>query len=236
VLSYAKARGLRAGENPARWREHLKEILPSPREVRKVVHHPSCHYKALPEFMAALRQRQGITPRVLAFAILAGGRTDEVLGARWEEFDLTEKKKEVWSIPPERMKSDRLHRVPLTQPMLDILAEMAGCRRNEFVFPGVAESRLHSDALDGVLRRMKSEYTTHGFRSTFRTWVEETQYFPRDLAEVALAHNVGDETERSYQRGDLLEKRRLLMEAWSAFATKPPIAGDVVVPIRKGVA
>jgi integrase len=235
VLDYAKVRELRAGENPARWRGHLAKLLPAPKKVQKVRHHPALPFEDLPAFMQALKQRQGITAKALMFGILAGGRTDEILGARWDEFEL--ETDSVWTIPAERMKSGREHRVPVTEPMRRILAAMADCRRSEFVFPGATGPRLHSSALDGVLIRMGSEFTVHGFRSTFRTWAADKAQFPRELAEVALAHLVGDDTERAYQRGDQLMKRRKLMEAWSAFATKPPATGGVVVTMpKRGVA
>jgi integrase len=229
VLSNAKALGLRDGPNPAAWRDHLEHVFASRRKIQKVKHHPALPFAAVPAFMEALRQRRGVTALALRFAVLTACRTEEVLGARWEEFDLAEK---VWTIPRERMKGDREHRVPLTQPALDILAEMVADRRSAFVFPGPTAPRLEDGALDGVMRRMRSEFTVHGLRASFRTWGAKKTNFATELLEDALAHLIGNATERSYRHGDFMERRRPLMEAWCAFATKPPASGDVVVPMR----
>jgi integrase len=231
VLSMAKVLGWRTGENPAAWRGHLDQVFGKPKKVTKPQNHPSLHYSKIAEFVAALRQRKGISALALEFTILSGGRTDEVLGAQWNELDLVAK---TWSIPAERMKSDRPHRVPLSGRMIEILAVMAADRRSEFIFPGSVGPRLDDSALDNVLRRMNSNVTVHGFRSTFRTWVEEETSTPHAIAEAALAHRVGNATEAAYQRGDLLERRRELMEHWAVYVNGPP--PSVVVPMRKGAA
>jgi integrase len=231
ILDWAKARGLRDGENPARWRGHIAKLLPVRSRVRKVKNHRALPFDELPAFLAELRQRQGITPKAFEFLILTAARTDEVLGARWSEFDLQAK---VWSVPCERMKGGREHRVPLTPAALAILAGMAAVRVNDFVFPGRTGAGLSSSSLAICLNHTmgRADITTHGFRATFKTWAGERTGFPRELAEVALAHRIGDETERAYQRGDLLEKRRKLMDAWATFANKPVPLGDVVVTLR----
>jgi integrase len=199
--------------------------------MRKVVHHAALPFDELPGFLVELRKCRGISPKALEFVILTASRTDEVLGARWSEIDLIGK---VWTIPEERMKGGREHRVPLSDRALSLLAEMVATRVSDFVFPGRVGGRMGSaalfDCLTGAMKRR--DVTSHGFRSRFRSWAAERTHFPRELAEVALAHLVGDETERAYQRGDLLEKRRKLMEAWSAFVSKPVVAGNVVVPMR----
>jgi integrase len=231
VLSMAKVLGWRAGENPAQWRGHLDQVFGKPKKVTRPQNHPSLPYSQIIEFMTALRQRKGTSALALEFAILAGGRTDEVLRAAWSEIDLKEK---TWTIPAERMKGRRLHRVPLTEPMLAILEIVSADRRNEFVFPGATGPHLNDTALDNVLRRMKVDVTVHGFRATFRTWTEEQTSTPRAIAEVALAHRVGDATEQSYQRGDLLERRRELMEHWAAYVNGQP--DNVVTMPRRGAA
>jgi integrase len=232
VLSMARVLGWRTGENPAAWRGHLDQVFGKPKRVAKPQNHPSLHYSKIAEFVALLRLRKGTSALALEFAILTAGRTDEVLGARWDELDLTAK---TWSIPAERMKADRPHRVPLSGRALEILAIMATDRRGEFIFSGSAGPRLDDCVLDNVLRRMKSDVTVHGFRATFRTWVEEETSTPHAIAETALAHRIASATEAAYQRSDLLERRRELMENWAAYVGGP--LPSVVVPMRsKGVA
>jgi integrase len=213
----------------------LAKLLPSPSKLLKArggkVNHAALPFTEVPAFLAELRRHQGISARALEFTILIAARTNEVLGARWSEIDLTTK---VWTVPGSRMKAGREHRVPVTGRLLAILTEMAAVRVDDFIFPGRTGARLSDNALARCLNHTmgRVELTTHGFRASFKTWAGDRTGFPNDLVEVALAHQVGDETERAYQRGDLLEKRRKLMEAWAAFASKPPIAGDVVAPLR----
>jgi integrase len=174
----------------------------------------------VPAFMEAIRKREGSAPAALEFAILNAARSGEVLGARWNEIDLEGR---LWTIPAERMKAGRPHRVPLSDRAVEILKSMFKIRASDFVFPGMkAERSLSSMALEMLLRRMKSEVTVHGFRSAFRDWAGESTAFSREIAEAALAHLVGDAVERAYRRGDALEKRRALMDAWALFCgTKP---------------
>jgi integrase len=225
-LDAAKAKGLRSGENPARWRGHLDKLLPQRRKLTKG-HLPALSYPDVPAFVAELRERKAVAALALEFTILNASRSGEVLGARWSELDRETK---VWTVPAERMKAGRPHRVPLTIRALDILAEAEKIRTGEFVFPGQRRDRpLSPAAMDKTLRRMKIESATvHGFRSSFRDWAGECTSFPREVAEAALAHVVGDETERAYRRGDALEKRRLLMEAWAAFLAGSSETGTVV--------
>jgi integrase len=244
VLDWAKARGYRQGENPARWRGHLKTLLPKSGLATR--NYPAMAIDAVPEFVARLRQKQTITARALEFLILTAARSAEVTGMLWNEVDLH---KRVWTIPGSRMKSGREHRVPLSDRAVAILSDLKQLPGNPHVFPGGNLGRLGPMALLASLARMQdgatqdgaaqSAVTVHGFRSSFRTWAAERTNYPREICEVALAHRVGDETERAYQRGDLLDKRRQLMERWSAFcrSTKPRSkdnrsAGNIL-PLRR---
>ena len=216
VLDAARARGLRSGENPARWRGHLDQLLSKRRTLTRG-HHAALPFSDIPTFVSALRQRKGSAPQALEFLILTAGRSGEVLGARWSEIDQS---KRVWTIPGPRMKAGREHRVPLCDRAMEILAEMARVRRvsSPIVFPSSkADRSLSNMAFDALLTRMKVSATAHGFRSSFRDWAGETTTFPREVAEAALAHAVGNATERAYRRGDSLEKRRHLMNAWERF-------------------
>lgn len=228
VLDFARARGQRSGENPARWRGHLDALLPKRAKLTRG-HHKAMPFDDLPAFMASLREREGIAPRALEFAILTAARSGEVLGARWDEVNLDAGQ---WIVPATRMKAGREHRVPLSARAVEILRQMEQARFSEFVFPGLKRNRpLSVMALDRVLRRMKVDVTVHGFRSAFRDWAGERTYFPREVAEAALAHLVGDAVERAYRRGDALEKRRLLMEDWARFCE--PKGSGTVVPIGR---
>jgi integrase len=230
VLDFARARGQRSGENPARWRGHLDAILPR-RAKHTRGHHRAMPFDEVPAFMAALRERVGIAPRALEFTVLTAARSGEVLGARWSEFDLEAR---VWTVPASRTKAGREHRVPLSPRAVEMLRGMEQMRVSEFVFPGAKGGRPLSaiNTLETVLRRMKVDVTVHGFRSAFRDWAGERTTFPREVAEAALAHLVGDAVERAYRRGDALEKRRRLMDAWAAFC-EPKGSGSVVSISRR---
>jgi integrase len=231
ILDWAKARGLRTGENPARWRGHLDHLLPARAKVRRVKHHASLRYSEICTHLEALRCQKGVAAKALEFLILTAARTGEVLGAHWEEMDLPAK---VWTIPASRMKAGREHRVPLSAAAVSILKEMQSVRQNPFVFPGGRRAQLSNMALLMVLRRMKrSEITAHGFRATFRTWAAERTNFAREVVEAALAHMVANKVEAAYQRGDLFDKRRRLMVAWAEFCTKNTATAEVL-PLRKG--
>ena len=236
VLDYATARGWRSGENPARWRGHLDNLLPARSKVAKVEHHAALPWREIGAFMAALAEEEGVSALALRFAILTAARTGEVIGARWSEIDM---QAAVWTVPADRMKAAREHRVPLSDAALDVLREVAKLRTEPeadgFVFPGgKAGKPLSSMALLMLLRRMeRGDLTAHGFRSTFRDWCAEATNYPREVAEAALAHTLRDKTEAAYQRGDLMEKRRRLMAEWATFCARPAPAGEVV-PLRLG--
>jgi integrase len=221
VLDWAKSCGFRQGENPARWRGHLENLLPAPGKIRQVEHHAALPYGEIGAFMAALREQQGIAARALELTILTAARTGEVISASWEEFDLAAG---MWTVPAGRMKGQRDHRVPLAAPALALLTTMHKTRTGAVVFTGARRGKPISNmAMLMLLRRMgHGELTAHGFRSTFRDWAAECTNFPREIAEMALAHVVSDKVEAAYRRGDLLTKRRQLMEAWARFATSPP--------------
>ena len=231
VLDAARAKGLRTAENPARWRGHLDKLLPKPRRLSRG-HHAAMPFEEVPAFVAELRVRAAVSARALEYLILTAGRSGEVRGAIWHEID---DQAAVWTVPSHRMKWKREHRVPLVPRALEILAEMRVLRCSESVFPGARPGRPLSEmAFEMLLRRAgQGAFTPHGFRSSFRDWVGESTNFPREIAEAALAHTVGDETERAYRRGDALEKRRLLMEAWAGFLDTPNASASVV-PIGAG--
>jgi integrase len=214
VLDWATARGYRQGDNPARWRGHLENLLPARAKVQRVEHHAALPYGEIGEFMDALRRQEGVAARALEAAILTAARTSEIIGARWDELDFEAK---LWTIPAIRMKAAKEHRVPLAEPMLAILEPMKTIRLGDFVFPGrKARKPLSNMAMAMVLRRLgRGDLTVHGFRSTFRDWAAECTNFPREVAEMALAHTLSDKVEAAYRRGDLFEKRRQLMEAWA---------------------
>jgi integrase len=225
ILNWAAVRGYRVGENPARWRGHLDQLLPAPGKVRAVKHHAAMAYADLAAFMGELRERGDVGARALELAVLTALRTGEVIGAQWTEIDLAAK---VWTVPAARMKTAREHRVPLSRRALEILGAMG--RESNFVFPGGREGRpLSNMAMLKTLERMGyGEVTVHGFRSTFRDWAAETTAYPNHVVEMALAHAVGDKVEAAYRRGDLFEKRRRLMDAWAQFCGQPAGAGKVV--------
>jgi integrase len=230
ILDAAKAKGVRSGENPARWRGHLDHLLPKRQKLQRG-HHPALPWQELPEFMTKLRQREAIASLALEFTILTAARTSEALGAKWSEID---KEAAVWIVPAPRMKPGREHRVPLSGRVVAILRDLEKLDAGEYLFPGHRTGRpLSGMAMEMLLRRMSAgNVTVHGFRSTFRDWCGEATNFPRELAEAALAHAVGDAVERAYRRGDALEKRRALMEAWANYCE--PRQGNVVALSRKG--
>jgi integrase len=219
VLDAAKAQGLRSGENPARWRGHLDQLLPKRQRLTRG-HHAAMAYVEVPAFISDLRSRSATAALALEFAILTAARSGEVLGARWNEFDLD---RAIWIVPAERMKAAREHRVPLSPRALRIVTELEDSRTIDFVFPGEKPDRpLSGMSLEIVLRRMKVEgATVHGFRSSFRDWAAECTNFPNEVCEAALAHVIENKAEAAYRRGDLFEKRRKLMDAWAAYCGTP---------------
>ena len=216
VLDAAKAKGLRSGENPARWRGHLDRLLPKRQRLARG-HHAAMPFAAVPGFIEALRAREATAARALEFVILTAARTGEALGVTWAEVDLD---KGVWTAPPHRMKAGRAHRVPLSVRALEILREMEAAREDDdgVVFAGADGGPLSNMAMAALLKRMDVKgVTVHGFRSAFRDWAAETTAYPNELAEAALAHVVGDKVEAAYRRGDLFERRRAMMADWAAF-------------------
>lgn len=214
VLDAAKARGHRSGENPARWRGHLDQLLPKRQRLSRG-HHKALAYDALPAFMADLRGRDAVAARALEFLILTAARSGEVLGAQSNEIEF---EKKVWIIPADRMKAGREHRVPLSPRAIEIVEAVKALGRDPYLFPGPkSEAPLSSMAMAMLLRRMKSDVTVHGFRSTFRDWASETTGFSHEVCEMALAHIISNKAEAAYRRGDLFDKRRKLMEAWAGY-------------------
>lgn len=222
ILDVAKVKGLRTGENPARWRGHLQLLLTKQQRARG--HHTALAYEGLPAFMQRLRERPALAARALEFTILSAARTTETREATWSEID-----GDVWTIPAERMKAKKAHRIPITARMREILDEVAPLRTaGDFIFPGDQRVEpLSRMAMLMLLRRMNEAFTVHGFRSAFRDWAGDCTSYPRELIEEALAHSVGNAVERAYRRRDALAKRRGLMEAWDQFATTPPSANVI---------
>jgi integrase len=232
VLDWAKARGFRGGDNPARWRGHLDHLLPARRKLAKVEHHAALPYAEIGTFMAALRQETGVAARCLEFIVLTGARLGEATNAEWSEIDLPNR---IWTVPPSRMKSFKEHRAPLSDAALTVLDEMQSIRHSDYIFPGGRKGRPLGKHPAVRLAKLASgrDVTVHGFRSTFRDWAAERTNFPREIAEMALAHSVGNSVEAAYRRSDLFDKRRKLMDAWAEFCARPVTAGAVVA-IRRG--
>jgi len=231
VLAWATVRQFRSGDNPARWTNHLEELLPSRREILPVEHFAALAYRDVPGLIAKLRERSGIVGRALEFLILTASRSGEVLGARWDEIGLAER---VWTVPAERMKSRREHRVPLCDRALAILNEMKLYRRNGFVFPSERRENLGESPMRELLKRLGYKATIHGMRSAFRDWAGEQTNFAREVCEAALAHAIGNKVEQAYRRGDALEKRRRLMEAWADFCSRPVAQGATITKLHVG--
>ncbi len=230
VLDWATVSGYRQGQNPARWRGHLDNLLPKPSRLRKVRHHTAMPYHEVGDFVRQLRRYGGVAPRALEFVIFTAARTSEVIGATWDEVDL---KLATWTVPAERMKGNREHRVPLVEPAVEALSSMRDLATGDHVFPGASPGRgLSNMALLAVLRRCGLAATVHGFRSSFRDWAAEETNFPREVAEQALAHSQPDSVEAAYRRGDLFSKRRRLMEAWAQYL-EAQTAEVVALPTRR---
>jgi integrase len=231
VLDWAKVRGYRVGENPARWRGHLDHLLPAKSKVRKVEHHAALPYAEIGKFMDDLCQQQGIAASALKFLILTGTRTGETLGATWNEIDLDAR---AWVIPGSRMKGGKEHRVPLSDDAVGVLIHMQAIGHSDYVFPSIRDGRpLSQIALAMLLRRMKlGDITVHGFRSTLKDWASERTNYENHVVEMALAHAIPSAVEAAYRRGDLFEKRARLMSDWAAFCAEPSIAPSTVVSIK----
>ena len=242
ILDWARARGYRQGDNPARWRGHLDNLLPELTKAKRAKrqatgrgeHHPAMPFAEVPVLIPELAAREAIAARALEFMIFTAKRTEEVIGARWPEIDRTAR---MWTIPAGRMKGEREHRVPLSEAAIAVLDTMRPGGEAEpqgYIFPGAKEGRgLSNMAMLNLLQKRMGylQFTVHGFRSSFRDWAAERTGFPAEVAEMALAHVVSDKVEAAYRRGDLFEKRRQLAEAWAKFCTAPPPSGKVV-PMR----
>lgn len=235
VLAWATTHGYRHGENPARWRGHLDNLLAAPSDVQEVKHHAALPFKEMGVFMADLRTREGMGARALEFAILTAARSGEVRGATWQEIDLSEK---IWTIPSARMKAKKEHRIPLTEDSITLLSGLPQLDDTALVFPSSKPNAPLSDmTFTAVLRRMgRGELTVHGFRSTFRDWAGETTSYPRETVEHALAHQLKDKAEAAYARGTLFEKRRRLMNDWSLYCDKAQGKTAKILSIQKEVA
>jgi integrase len=248
ILDWSRVNGYREGENPARWSGHLDHLLPEHGKVHKIEHHPALPHAQVPAFMAELRNRTSVSAKCLEFTILTVARTSEAIGATWDEID-TEK---VWTVPRERMKGDREHRVPLSAAAVAVIEHLKSLRHSDYVFPGGRQGKpLSNMAMLQLLEQMNAERektglprwncpkennedaTPHGFRSSFRDWVSEETNFPGELAEAAMAHIKGDKVEAAYKRGTMFEKRRTLMDAWAAYCAQPAYDAKVV-PLRSG--
>lgn len=231
VLSWATVAGHRKGENPARWGGNLKELLPPPAKIAKVTNHPAIRLEDAPHWFGKLRSKDGLGSRALEFLTLTAARSQEVRGSVWSEIDLNEG---IWVVPAERMKMDREHRVPLSSPALALLHDLPRFADNPLVFPAPRGGELSDMSLSATMRRLHKEALAkngigfvdrtskrpavpHGLRSTFRDWAAERTDYPGDLAEVALAHKVANAVEAAYRRGDMIEKRRKMMEDWAGF-------------------
>jgi integrase len=231
VLDWAKARDYRTGENPARWKGHLINLLPARTKLERANHRPALPYARAPAFMSELRARNEVAARALEFTILTAARSNEAIGATWHEIDL---KAKVWTVPGERMKTGRSHVVPLSDRTIEILKALPRVHGCNYLFPGAkATQSINRFGMLELLRSMRPDVTVHGFRSTFRDWCGDHTNFPRDVVEAALAHRIADQVEAAYRRGTALEKRRRLMSDWSHFLARPAAKGGTVVAMRR---
>lgn len=214
ILAWATVSGHRSGDNPARWQGHLDAVLPKPGKVYKKKHHAALPWQEISGFMQDLRKREGMGARALEFIILTAARSGGVRLATWHEIDMENK---VWTIPGERMKAGKEHKVPLTDDAILLLQSLPRFGGSEYVFPAARGGALSDMSISAVCRRMKVNAVPHGFRSTFRDWCSENTNFPREVAEMALAHAIDSAVEQAYRRGDLFKKRRRLMDSWTKF-------------------
>lgn len=235
VLDWSTTKGYRQGLNPARWKGHLDNLLPAPTKIAKEAHHPALPVSEAGAFMANLRKQSGIGARALEFGILTAARSGEIRGATWGEIDLDAA---VWTIPAARMKMEREHRVPLSMAAVELLRalrkvhgtddELPAPRADDLVFPAPRGGVLSDGTLNAVIRRMGLQVVQHGFRSTFRDWAAECTNYPNHIAEMALAHSIGDKVEAAYRRGDLFEKRRRMMADWAKYLSKVDKPAQVI--------
>jgi integrase len=232
TLDWAKARGYRSGENPAAWRGNLKHLIPAADETKAVRHHAALSYSEVATFMSRLSERAGIAARALEFTILTAARTNEVIGARWSEIDF---KAKVWTVPAERMKARKAHRVPLSEKAVSLLRSLPTEQGSDYIFIGTQKGEgISNMSMSAVLKRMHYEVTVHGFRSTFKDWAGDVANYPNHISEMALAHTISSAVEKAYRRGDLFAKRAHMMQAWEKFCYQPPSKADNVTPLRRG--
>lgn len=225
ILTWATVSGYRSGDNPARWKGHLDALLPKPSKIRKKKHFPALPWQDIGRFMRDLRKRNGVAARALEWIILTACRSGEARFATWEEIDMRER---VWTVPAERMKAGKEHRVPLSDAAIRLLESLPRFDGSPYVFPAARGGALSDMTISAVCRRMEVDAVPHGFRSTFRDWCSENTNFPSEVAEMALAHTIESATEAAYRRGDLFVKRRRLMDAWAKFCdTLPSEAAEV---------
>ncbi len=229
ILSWATVSGYRKGDNPARWRGHLDAVLPQPGKLKKVKHHTALPWREINPFMQDLRKREGTAARALEFIILTAARSGEVRHAVWDEIDVGNK---VWTIPGDRMKNGNPHTVPLSDQAVKILKALPRFESSPYVFAAARGGPLSDMAISAVCRRMGVDAVPHGFRSTFRDWCSESTNYPREVAEMALAHTIDSKVEAAYRRGDLYNKRQKLMQQWADYCDAVPVAGTVT-PIRE---
>jgi integrase len=233
VLGWATVHHYRTGDNPARWKGLLEHALPARARVAKVKHHAALPYTQVGAFMAKVREDTRVAARCLEFIALTVARVSEAKVATWNEIDFANR---VWTVPAERMKSDKEHRVPLSAAVIVVLEELKATRCSDYIFPG--KRKAHRVSASSVLRFAKEAagiaITTHGLRSTFRDWASERTNFPREVAEMALAHAIPDAVEAAYRRGDLFDKRRKLMDAWAAYCAKIETDAGKVVALARG--
>ncbi|OTP72363.1 Integrase [Caballeronia sordidicola] len=229
VLDWARVKGFRSGDNPAAWRGNLDHLLSKPSKTKIVRNHPALPIEEMGDFMVALRLMKSAAARCLEFAILTAARSGEARGATWGEFDLD---KGIWSVPADRMKAKKEHRIPLSEAAIAVVKGMPKIKDCDLVFASPTGKVLSDMTLLAILRRSELEATPHGFRSTFRDWAGEYTNYPRELAEVALAHVKGDSSEAAYWRGDVLDRRRRMMSDWAAFIAMPLPKG-AVIPMQR---
>jgi integrase len=229
VLDWATAHHYRSGDSPARWDGRLEHALPERKKVAAIEHHAALPFADIADFMARLRQQDGVATRCLEFIALTAARMGEAFNAEWHEIDLAN---QTWTIPARRTKRNREHKVPLSDAAVGVLEAMQKVRVSDYVFPGLSHGRpVSKNAIWLLMKRLAGDVTVHGLRSTFRDWASERTAFPREVAEMALAHAIPNAVEAAYRRGDLFEKRRKLMEAWAEFCSKPQ-SGTAAVALR----
>jgi len=230
VLSWATVSGFRSGENPARWKGHLENVLPKPSKVSKVEHHKAIPWQQIHTFMTDLTSREGLAAKALELLILTATRSGEVRLATWDEIDLEQA---LWTIPEGRMKASKEHRVPLSQQAIKLLKSVPRMANDDHIFPAPRGGALSDMSISAVVKRMGVDAVPHGFRSTFRDWAAENTNYPNIVVEMALAHSIGNKVEAAYRRGDLLEKRTRLMNDWAIYCETTPHTGNVTTIMER---